>query len=109
MLRGLRYSSILCACFLTTACGSLTVREPAYKLPPIPAELTQPCQEPEQIPDGKFQTLYLQLYRDVEPWRECRVRQARLAELVKYRQQVEESIRSQNQSAAKPWWKFWAD
>ena len=105
MSRSIRCLLILCACFLTTACASLTVPAPETTLPPIPPELLQPCPAPPPLTDGKIATLYLQMLEDAGREWECISRQAQLAAVVKYREQVAANLRNQSQN--KPWWKFW--
>ena len=108
MLRTIRYSAILCACFLMQACGSLTVREPICEPPPIPSSLMEQCQTPSPLPDGKLATLYQQYLADVTgPWSDCVRLHDQLIAVVKYRDQVCQHIQSLNQSPPKPWWKFW--
>lgn len=99
---------ILVACFLLTSCTSLTPRVQAdLILPPLPAEILEPCQEPEQLPDGTIASLYQQMLRDLQPWAECRLKVktivAMLADRERLRAAYDQSLKQLN----RPWWKFW--
>jgi hypothetical protein len=66
----------------------------------------EPCALPEQIPDGKMSTLYLQILRDSDPWGRCLRSHDRLIEVVKYRDSVCAKILADNVKP-KPWYQFW--
>lgn len=64
------------------------MRAPVCDPPPIPPKLLESCKEPEQLLDGTFQTLYLQMIRDMGPWGECIRNHEKLVEVVRYRDAV---------------------
>lgn len=105
-------SAILSASFLLMGCSSFQPRAPELNLPPLPPEVTAPCPEPEPVQadraDGglSLSATFLLILRDAAAAAECRRRQAVLAQMVKYQQQVREEYQ-RTLSNPKPWYQFW--
>jgi hypothetical protein len=78
------------AILLLTACQTapITVRAPVLELPPIPARLMEPCEEPAPLKKGTLEELYLQMLEDAGLWGRCVRNHDRLIEVVKYRDEV---------------------
>ncbi len=107
MSRVTRVFPILCALCLTAACSSFEVRSPPYTPPSIPAEYLLPCPDPELPDQTTFSALYLNYLKNTGPWGACVRLHDQLVALVKYREQVLQSIQNQNQSPPKRWFEFW--
>ncbi len=98
---------ILLVSLATTGCNSLTVRAPEFNLPPIPPQLMEACPPLDPLPDGKMATLYLALLQDAALYQQCSRRQAALAAVVAYQQEVRAEYQRTLSQQSKPWYQFW--
>ncbi len=99
--------AILLVCYPLMSCSSLTVRAKELTLPPLPPEVMAPCPEWEPLPDGYLSTLYLQMLKDAATYQECKRRQATLAAMVKYQEEVRAAYAQSLNQSAKNWWWPW--
>ncbi len=64
------------------------------------------CPQLDPLPDGKMATLYLALLTDAAQYQTCSRRQAALAAVVRYQEQVRTEYQ-RTLSNTKPWYQFW--
>lgn len=79
-------SVMVCATCLPMFSGCSTAPVRPDELPPIPANLTQPCQPLPPLVDGRQGAVVEQMLDDTKQYRLCAQRHGALVETVKFRE-----------------------